>query len=195
MTDPAGPLDLIATVAAALDELGIPHVLGGSMASSLIGEPRSTLDIDIAVSIEPNVVEEVLTRMAIDFYVPTESARRAIAEHSSFNLLDRNGALKVDLFVLGDGILDRQQLARRQWVVPEGRDEGLWVTSPEDQILRKLDWFRAGDRVSDHQWRDILGILRVQAGHLDLDYLVATATTVGLDSDLATAMRAADGPT
>jgi hypothetical protein len=47
-----GPLELLSQVATMLDELGIPYALGGSMASSLIGEPRSTVDVDIAIKLE-----------------------------------------------------------------------------------------------------------------------------------------------
>jgi hypothetical protein len=45
------------------------------------------------------------------------------------------------------------------------------VTSPEDVILSKLEWYRTGGEVSDRQWRDILGVLKTQAGRIDLDYL------------------------
>lgn len=47
------PIDLAVRVAAILDDLGIEHVLGGSLASSMVGEPRSTLDVDLAARIAP----------------------------------------------------------------------------------------------------------------------------------------------
>jgi hypothetical protein len=40
-----------------------------------------------------------------------------------------------------------------------------------DVILSKLEWYRMGGEVSDRQWRDILGVLKTQAGTIDLDYL------------------------
>jgi hypothetical protein len=43
------PLELAAQVGAPLDQIDVPWVLGGSVAGSLIGEPRSTLDIDMAI--------------------------------------------------------------------------------------------------------------------------------------------------
>jgi hypothetical protein len=53
--------------------------------------------------------------------------------------------------------------------------QALWVTSAEDVVLRKLRWFDDGDQVSDRQWRDILAVLRTQAGRLDDAYLDSTA--------------------
>ena len=91
---------------------------------------------------------------------------------------------KVDLFVLGDDVLDRRQLERRVRVlVTEDPPQQLWIGSAEDQILRKLAWYRAGGQVSDRQWRDVIEILAVQSGRLDLEELRTAAEELGL-SDL-----------
>ena len=120
-----GPLELVGQVAAILDELGIPYALGGSMASSLIGEPRSTVDVDIAIKLEGHAGAALLDRVNAEFYVPIESARAAIQACSSFNLIDTAHGLKVDLFVLGDGLLDRMQSERRMNVSIPGFGDGI----------------------------------------------------------------------
>ena len=187
-----GPLQLVSQVAGILDDLGIPYALGGSLASSLIGEPRSTVDVDIAVRVAERSEAELLERANAEFYVPMDSARAAIRAHSSFNLVDTAHGLKVDLFVLGDGLLDRAQIDRRVPVSIPGLADRIWVTSPEDQILRKLDWYRSMNLESERQWRDVVGILRIQGDVLDGTYLDETARQLDLAGLLDEARAAAD---
>ena len=187
-----GPRELVAQVAAILDELGIAYALGGSMASSLIGEPRSTVDVDIAIKLEHEAGAALLDRVSAEFYVPIDSARVAIEVHSSFNLIDTAHGLKVDLFVLGEGLLDRMQIERRIKITIPGVSDGLWVTSPEDQVLRKLDWYRSAGQQSERQWRDVVGILRVHGDAIDIVYLDETAQELDLQSLLDEATHAAD---
>jgi len=187
-----GPLELVSQVATILDDLGIPYALGGSMASSLVGEPRSTVDVDIAIKLEQDAGAALLERANAEFYVLIESARVAIEAHSSFNLIDTAHGLKVDLFVLGDGLLDRMQIERRITVAIPGVAERSWVTSPEDQVLRKLDWYRSTGHESERQWRDVVGILRVHGDVMDQGYMVETARALKLETVLDDAMRAAN---
>ena len=185
-----GPLDLLERVTAILDELGIPYALGGSLASSFIGEPRSTVDVDIAIDLDPAAADRLLDRVGAEFYVPLTAARVAIAAHSSFNAVDVEHGLKIDLFVLGGGMLDRRQIERRVFVTVPGVGRAIAVTSPEDQVLRKLDWYRQGGGMSEHQWRDVLGILRVHGSAMDLDDLQDAAESLGLGALLAEARAA-----
>lgn len=185
-----GPLELVGQVAAILDELGVPYALGGSMASSLIGEPRSTVDVDIAIKLDVEAGDVLLGRASADFYVPTDAAREAIRAHSSFNLIDTAHGLKVDLFVLGEGLLDRMQIERRVSVALPGLAGQIWVTSPEDQVLRKLDWYRTTGYASERQWRDVVGILRVHGDAIDRGYLDETARHLDLGALLDDATSA-----
>jgi hypothetical protein len=66
-----------------------------------------------------------------------------------------------------------------QPIDPEARTT-LYVASPEDTILAKLQWYVDGGCVSDRQWKDVLGVLKVQSAALDRAYLVAWARELGL---------------
>jgi hypothetical protein len=187
------PLELAAQLGAVLDEVDVPWVLGGSLASSLIGEPRSTMDVDLAVRLDRFRLARFLARLGDGYYVPVGSAGAAVDHHESFNLIHLASGVKVDMYVLGDGLLDRRQIERRtqRSIEVGGVAVVLWVGAAEDQVLRKLCWYRLGGEVSDRQWRDVVMMLRVQGDRLDLDDLTATADELGLADLLARAQAEA----
>lgn len=55
-----------------------------------------------------------------------------------------------------------------------------FVSSAEDTILQKLRWFQKGGGVSERQWDDVLGVLKVQADALDYAYMQRWATDLGV---------------
>lgn len=181
------PLDHVVAIGGILDSLGVAWVLGGSLASSLVGEPRSTMDVDVAVALGVDQVAGLVAAVEGEYYVSAEMARDAVVMHSSFNLIHFESGMKIDLFPLSDDPLDVRQLAGRERVeVLPGVD--VWVGSAADQVLRKLRWFRAGGEVSERQWRDVLSILRVQGDRIDREQLLADAVPLGLADLVARAL-------
>lgn len=173
MSDAADPIGVALIVTRALDALGVGHTIGGSIASSIAGEPRSTIDIDIIAALEERHVAALVAALSETFYVDQEALLRAARERSTANLIHHDTSVKVDLFVAGGTPLDSQQIARRLKVEVAGRV--LYVHPPEDILLQKLRWYRKGGEVSDRQWRDIMGIVRVQGAQLNRDYLYRNA--------------------
>jgi hypothetical protein len=185
------PLEVAIVVAAAFDQIGILHTVGGSIAASVAGEPRSTIDIDFVVQIEHPHVDPLFEALCQRFYVDRSALHRAIETHGSANLIDQITQIKVDLFVAGGTPLDSQQLARRQRVeVSPG--QALFMHPPEDILLQKLRWYGKGAGVSDRQWRDILGIIRTQGERLDRNYLAANAPILDVTELLRRAIAEAD---
>jgi hypothetical protein len=180
----ADPVEIALLVARALESLDIPYLVGGSLASSISGEPRSTLDVDLVVAITDAEVDDLLRELGDEFHVDGQSLRRAIRDKSSANLVHLETAIKVDLFIVGGSPIDEEQMDRRQRVkVADDPERFLYFYTPEDILLQKLRWYRMGDEVSDRQWRDILGIVLVQGDGLDVTYLRRAAETLGV-SDL-----------
>ena len=116
--------------------------------------------------------------------------RDAIMHHGSFNLIHYETAFKADIFIRKPRAFDKMQLERRQrLVIAVDPEQSVYVASPEDTILVKLEWYRLGGEVSDRQWRDILGVLKTRTGELDLDYLKKWAVELKVNDLLERALK------
>ena len=182
MTSDPDAYEVVLAVTRALDALGVASTVGGSIASSFAGEPRSTIDIDVVAALEEHHVAGLVSRLGSDFYADEDALRRAVRTRTSANLIHQRTMLKIDLFVAGGTPLDAQQLARRQRVTLEDGRE-LFVHPPEDILLQKLRWYQLGGGSSDRQWRDVIAIIRVQGERLDRQYARKNAPALGV-SDL-----------
>ena len=146
------PFQVALSVADALERCGVPYVVGGSLASSVSGEPRSTLDIDLVVAMTEADVKPFLATLGGSFHADDHALRRAVRQRSTVNLFHRATATKVDLFMAGGSPLDRWAMRRRvRLQVASGPDRFLYVYTPEDILLQELRWYRLGGEVSDRQ--------------------------------------------
>lgn len=176
-----------------LDEMQVPYVIGGSVASTVHGFVRTTVDVDIVADLTLAHVGPFSAGLSEQFYLDKETMRRSIAEKTSFNLIHLATMVKVDIFLPKDRQFDRQQLARRiaERIRPDSNDT-LWILTPEDVILAKLDWFRQGGGVSERQWRDVLGVIKTQADRLDRAYLLQGAAQLNVSELLTRALQEVD---
>ena len=183
------PLAVALDVAGLFERLGVSYLVAGSLASSLHGEPRSTNDVDLVVDLVPGRVAALLAELGDRYYVNPDAVREAARSGGACNLIHFATAVKVDLFVVGGDPFDAERLTHRiQAHVGPGEGDTLYVDTAEYTVLRKLEWYRRGDEVSDRQWHDVVGIVRVQRARLDWDRMAAWAPRLGI-TDLLERLR------
>ncbi len=180
-------LSLLEDITSASETLSVPWVLGGSLASSYYGEPRTTTDADIAIAARDDDLESLIGDFRGRFYVPESAFAITGIEGVPYNVVDIVRGVKVDIFVLGDGLLDRNQISRRVSATIPGFSGQCWITAPDDVVLRKLSWWKDAEG-SDRQWRDLVEVLRAVGQSMDLDYLQTVAQELDLVEELARAM-------
>ncbi len=112
------------------------------------------------------------------YYIDEEATRFAVRTRSAFNVIQLASMTKVDIYCSRDEPLAREELARRIFVDVDG--QRLPCASAEDIILQKLMWFVEDGGVSDRQWRDVRGVIRVQGAALDRAYLERHASSHGV---------------
>jgi hypothetical protein len=184
------PLAVALEMAELLERLHIPHLAAGSLASSFHGEPRSTNDVDFVVDLAPGRVPDLLAALGDRYYASADAMAEAVRAGGAFNLIHYATAVKVDLFVAGDDAFDAERLATRTRERIGTTDrEVLAMDTAANTILRKLEWYRRGGEVSERQWRDVIGVIRVQGARLDWDRLVAWAARLGVADLLERARR------
>jgi hypothetical protein len=163
-----------------LEDLAVPYHVGGSVASSFTGIARATQDADLVADLRmPHAapLAEALQKNA--YYVDLERIEQAVRSRRSFNVIHLPTVYKVDVFVSKDTAFARQNMARRVAIEIESLGRSLYFSSPEDIVLHKLLWYVEGGGVSDRQWYDLQGVLRLSKG-IDLGYLRSWAQTLGL---------------
>jgi hypothetical protein len=190
MEQPLSNLSEVRAVAGILERFHIPYALGGSMASSVHGINRHTADADITVEPFPGRETEFAAAFGEDYYVSLPAVEDAVRRRSSFNIIHTTTGFKLDFFVRSDDPFERSALDRRVSLdFPDAPGQPLPVQSPEDVILFKLRWYRLGNETSEQQWKDVLGVLNVQAGKLDEGYLDEWAPRLGVEDLLARARQ------
>ncbi|OQW95539.1 MAG: hypothetical protein BWK77_07275 [Verrucomicrobia bacterium A1] len=146
---------------------GIPYMVTGSVACTVYGEPRMTLDVDLVVVLNASTLDVFRGLFPeAEFYVPPADVLAIEAgreRRGHFNVIHGASGSKADIYLAGGDPLHRWALDRRRAVEMGGIQ--VWLAPPEYVILRKLEYFREGG--SEKHLRDIAGVLRVSGDAVD----------------------------
>lgn len=171
------------------EQLNIRYYITGGVAAIAYGEPRTTQDIDLVIEVSSSAIDALVNALAqAGFYVPAgavEEVRAGQGRVLSVTYIEQ--VLRADIVITSDTPFDCSKMNRRQLIAIDLAGEALyWVGSPEDIILAKLVWGKRSS--SEKQWRDVLGVLKVQQAALDYGYLSEWAEQLELSDLLAQAL-------
>lgn len=158
-------------VGTALRDINVTYLIGGSVASSMQGVMRATVDVDLVADLSREHAQPLVDALIDDCYIDLDAVLEAIRRRASFNVIHLPTAYKIDVFAMRRDAFSRMELSRREFKQVVGSPDPLPIASAEDIVLRKLFWFRHGGEASDRQWTDVQGVLKVNQGRLDLDYM------------------------
>lgn len=180
-------IELLRTVAAALEVADIPYMVTGSVVSAIYGEPRATRDLDFVIDPRPGDIEVFVAELSPErFY--WDDASTAVRLRDMFNIIDLASGWKADLIIRKDRPFSREELARRQPVNISGVE--TYIATPEDAILSKIEWHSMSG--SERQRRDVLEMLVVNFDSLDREYLDRWAAELDVASLLVELWTEAD---
>lgn len=169
------------------EELGIAYYITGRVAAIAYGEPRTTQDLDLVMAISPLDIERLSEALSqVGFYVPSVDDLKS-GRMTTLQITDMESISRADLMIAGTDQFELLKFERRRVIEFEGT--ALYFASPEDLILNKLWWRKCSG--SEKQWRDVLGVLKVQAECLDFDYLAQGAGQLGIADELSQALSEA----
>jgi len=176
----------IATIVAELERFGIPHMVAGSFASTLHGEPRTTHDIDLVIDPDwPSLHRFAHELERSHFYVSEEAVREAWERRGQFNVVLLDSGWTADLIIRKDRLFSRTEFERRQ-PATIGHAQ-VFVATAEDTIVAKLEWASRGE--SERQLRDVVGILGMSGDRLDVAYVERWVRELGLQEIWARAQH------
>jgi hypothetical protein len=137
-----------------------------------------TNDIDIVVALTPERLDSFINSFPEeDFYLSRTAATDAIARRSMFNIIHPRSGLKIDVIIPGATEYEQNRFTRGR-KVQVAPDFAATFASPEDVIIKKLQFFKIGN--SDRHLRDIAGVLKVSGATIDRDYIEKYADQFGV---------------
>lgn len=154
MAEPFSLIETLRDFVAIADKLGIEYMVTGSFAMSAFGEIRTTRDVDIVVQLSEKHISPLAKAFGRSYYINESSIRRAIENHSMFNIVNSEWGTKIDCILQKDTEFALQNFKRRRRV--KVSEIEFWTTTKEDLILSKLNW--AKDTHSSLQIRDIANL-------------------------------------
>lgn len=172
------------------DSLQIEYLIVGSIASSVHGMCRTTSNADFVAKIEKPLLPVFIEAVGKQFHMSSDVSTSVFCQSRPINLIDRRTGFHISVHHSGYRKFDRELFTNRLHVVVQPPDRRAYLASPEDTILAKLEWYESGSGVSDVQWSDIVGIVKVRSDSLNVEYMRRVAKDLNVSDLLESALIA-----
>lgn len=175
------PGEIARILHAVFESLNISYYITGGVCATAYGDPRTTRDLDVVIEIERSEIMPLVQRLEAEgFYCPPGAVEDIqLGRARVLSVTHMQLVLNADIVLNADTEFDRSKMNRRRLeAIGLDESERFWLSSPEDVILAKLLWGRRSQ--SEKQWRDVLGVLKVQGDQLNFVYLTQWAEQLGL---------------
>ena len=153
------------------EALDIPYALAGSLASSLYGMQRATLQIDIVADLRQKDLLSFCEHLGREYLLCSKEVEAAVQRQTSFTLVHLKSLLKVVVTLPGMVVSGRQVFHRVRKVVLVEGEQSIAVFAPEQVTVLLLNAFKRSGERADDLWYDLLGVLKVQGTDLDMAFL------------------------
>jgi hypothetical protein len=161
----------------ALHRVKLRYAIVGSHATIAYGEQRLTNDIDVLIDLDLTTLQTFCREFPPPrFYVSEERAKTAAAKGGTFNIIDPEGGQKIDVFVPASAF-DRTQFDRVV-KLPIGQNREAQFVSPEDVIIKKMEYYREGG--SEKHLRDIAAVLKILGDKVNRQQVEDASIELGL---------------
>ena len=151
----------------ALDAQEIPYILVGSFSTSFYGIPRLTQDADFVISIGDGSLAKVAQHLGPEFRVDPQMSFETVTMTRRTEIRVIDSPFKIELFHLSSDPHDQERFQRRRKELYLDRE--VYLPTPEDVVITKLQWSLLGNRSKDRD--DVRDVIAVQGDRLDWDYI------------------------
>jgi hypothetical protein len=160
--------EALAFVIDALNDLGAPYIVTGSVVSNAYGDPRSTIDADFVLQASPDAIAQLRSRLSQQFDPETQMAFETVTGKTQHKFRHKSSKFLVEIFEARlDDPHEQSRFSRRRETTLLGRR--TFFPTAEDVIVGKLRWYKQIRREKD--WGDLKKVMRRQATLLDWNYV------------------------
>jgi hypothetical protein len=159
-------IELLKRVTDSLEFKEISYMLSGSLALNAYSVPRMSLDIDIVIELHDEQLNDFFEIFKDEFYINENTVKEETKRHGMFNVIDHKTGFKIDFIIKKETEYRNYEFSRRRR--ESIADFEVWIVSPEDLIISKIDWIQQYQ--SDKQINDIQNLLAIP--DIDMEYII-----------------------